>query len=128
MNITFRQVATASGLVCLGLSVTWLFWPALLLDAWRVPMSEGAALMGRRGAAFLMALAVILLLARNAAPSPLRQAIARGMAVGYTLLATLGCYEYLAGHAGNGILLASGVEVLLAWGFWQAGHHPPDAS
>lgn len=128
MKVTYRHAATASGLVCLGLSVVWLFSPSLLLDAWQLPLAEGTSLVGRRGAAFLLALAIILLLSRHEAPSPLRRAISRGMIVGYFLLAALGIYEFLAGHASGGILPAALVEVLLALAFLSGERDGPSTT
>ncbi|QSB42428.1 hypothetical protein JTY93_13525 [Pseudomonas hygromyciniae] len=51
---------------------------------------------------------------------PTRSALVSGFTVGCLGLAVLGIGEWLNGHAGPGILLAVGTELLLGLGFIQA--------
>jgi hypothetical protein len=70
--------------------------------------------MARRGAALFLGLAVMLWLARNSDSSPIRHAMAVGFSASCASLAALGMYDFVAGHAGNGILAAATVESILA--------------
>jgi uncharacterized membrane protein len=56
-------------------------------------------------------------LTRNAEASVTRYAIAVGFSASCAALVALGTYEYVAGHAGSGLLMAVAVEAVLALTF-----------
>ena len=116
MKVQFRSVALASSLLCLGLAAVWILSPGLLLWIWQVERTDSALLVARRSGCLFLALGLMLFAAREAPPSPLRQAMATGLAVGCAGLALTGILDLLAGRAGIGILLAIGVELAVAYG------------
>ncbi|MBT1539661.1 hypothetical protein B7R78_0022045 [Ralstonia solanacearum] len=117
MNIRFRNVAILYALVFFALALTWMLAPGLLLSSWGIELSSQAGLVGRRGAALYAGTGVMLLGARNAAPSPARSALLRGAVVACLVLAVLGVFEFATGHAKAGILVAVAIEIALAMAF-----------
>ncbi|WP_266180515.1 hypothetical protein [Dyella humicola] len=117
MSLSFRGVAVAAGVICLVLALVWMVVPSVLLWLWRIDAAASAELMARRGAALFLGVGIMLLMARDAGPSPARGAIATGLSVSCATLAVLGIYEFVLGHAGVGIWLAIVVEIALAAGF-----------
>jgi hypothetical protein len=117
MMLGFRVLATTSALLFFALTLVWLLAPGLLLSDWSVPINPSVELVGRRGAALFAGIGVMLFSARNAAPSPARTALIKGVMVACAMLAALGVYELRAGHAGVGILGAVFVEVLALLAF-----------
>ena len=93
----------------------------------RINGSDSTLLMARRGAALFLGLAVMLWLVRNAESSPTRHAIAVGFSVSCAALAALGISDFVAGHAGLGILAAVTVEIMLTLTFALVRHadRPP---
>jgi peptidoglycan/LPS O-acetylase OafA/YrhL len=120
MKLRFRALATLSGVFFLVLALVWLVAPQLLLSDWGLDLNATAALIGRRGAALYAGFGVMLLAARNAAASPARSAILKGLATTCALLAALGLYELWQGRVGNPILAAVAIEVIFALVFLSA--------
>ena len=116
LKIAFRQFSLAAALVFFSLALVWLLAPQVLLWIWSVPFSEAVGLLARRAAALFAGIAVMLFLLRDVAPSPARHAVTTGLALACAGLALLGVAEFVAGHAGAGILLAVVVEAALAIG------------
>ncbi|WP_050568381.1 hypothetical protein [Dickeya chrysanthemi] len=102
--MTFRLVAITTSFLFLALAVAWMFFPEQMLAQWGVQYSDGAGVVGRRGAAFYTGIAVILLMARNTAHSATRMALIQGMITLFTTLIVLGVYEFAIGHASYQIL------------------------
>lgn len=121
MSFTFRRLAILISLLFFGLAATWIFAPDAMLANWNVASSPSAELVGRRAAALYAGIGVMFFLARRAEPSPARSALTAGMATACLLLAALGVFELLAGHAGAGILAAVLIEAALALAFLLIG-------
>lgn len=97
--------------------MVWLFAPQLLLSIWGIAYSHPVGFISRRGGALFLCIGIMLFLARNAEPSPSRNAITIGFNVGCLTLASLGIYELVKKRAHLGILSAIIVEVILAIAF-----------
>jgi hypothetical protein len=124
MKLSFRSLAVIASGVCILLAAVWIAVPQLLLSLWQAGAAPPALLAARRGGALFLGLGLMLWLARNAAPSPARSAIAAGLSLSCAALAVLGALEFALGHAGAGIWLAIVVEAALGIGFYsfrQAG-------
>jgi hypothetical protein len=100
------------------------------IHLWQINGSDSTLLMACRGAALFLGLAVMLWLVRNAESSPTRRAIAVGFSVSCAALAGLGISDFVAGHAGLGILAAVTVEIMLTLTFALVRHadRPPSLS
>ena len=114
---SFRLLARVGGGVCLALGAAWLLAPQGILWSWRLDAGGAALPLSRRSAALFLGVGVTLLLARDAEPSKAREAIVVGFSTMCAALAALGVYEFVAGHAGPGILAAVVVEAALAAAF-----------
>ncbi|BBP59470.1 hypothetical protein [Pseudomonas sp. St316] len=117
MPINFRNLALLTALLFFGLAVTWMFAPAFLLSSWGVDFSGSAGLVGRRGAALYAGIGVMFFLARRAGPSSTRSSLVTGFVSACLILAVLGLFEFVKGHASSGILSAVAIEVLLSVAF-----------
>jgi hypothetical protein len=113
----FSRLALFSSLLSLFLTGAWGLALNRVLSFLDVPYTPSAALVARRYGALYLAIAVILFLARNAERSPVRSALALGVAVGCGALAVLGLFELSQGHVGNGIWAFIAFEVVLAVAF-----------
>jgi hypothetical protein len=114
MMFRFHTLAVITSLICFSLVLAWFFAPTLLTGLLGIPYTYDVGLIGRRAGALFLALGLTFYLARNVEPSPARSAIGVGMAMGCLLLAALGIFEYLSGHAGAGVWLAVVVELIVA--------------
>ena len=72
-----------------------------------------------------LGLAVMMLSARDLAPSTARTAIVRGLLTALVALAILGTIEFVLGHAGAGIFAAVTVEIAFAAAFVIAEREAP---
>jgi hypothetical protein len=122
VTLSFRRAAIAGSGICFALAALWLGAPQFILWVWQINGSDSTLLMARRGAALFMGFAVMLWLTRNAESSPTRHAIAVGFSVSCAALAALGMYDFVAGHAGIGILAAVTIEAMLALTFALVRH------
>jgi len=104
----------------LGLRFT--FGGAGMLKEWGIEVSTGAVMLFRRLGLVYLALGLIFFLARDAGPSDLRSAVCLVMAGAVAALGVLGLFEYMAGRAGRGMVLAAVGEFVLAaafiWVWW----------
>ena len=121
MKPSFRLLATVSALMFFLLAMIWLFAPGLLLGDWGVEVTGGVELVSRRSAALFAGLGVMMFSARDAAPSPLRSALIRGLMVTMVIMSWLGVYEWQAGHAGVHILGAVVLELAMLLALIYAG-------
>lgn len=121
MPMKFLPLALMTSLLFFGIAAAWMFAPDSMLANWNVGFSYPAGLVGRRAAALYAGIGVMFFLARRAAPSPARSALVAGIVTACSLLATLGVFELVTGHAGTGILAAVLVEVALASAFLFIG-------
>ncbi|MES2932717.1 MAG: hypothetical protein V4805_04440 [Pseudomonadota bacterium] len=123
MNFQFKTVAIATSIVAFAIATILFVQPQLIFTLWQVDFSYPTGLVGRRAAAIFIGIGLMLVIARNTEPSLARSAMEKGMACTLLLLATLGTFEFVTGHAGPGILSAVLVEILLALGFLNASRH-----
>lgn len=114
MKLKFRTLAVLFAFMFISLAVVWMFASNIALATWGVEFSYPVGLVGRRCAALFAGIGVMLFSARNAEPSPARSALVNGLVVACLMLATLGVFELVTGHAGPGILPSVVVEVALA--------------
>ncbi len=121
MKLSFHRLAVFTSILFSILAMTWMFAPLHFLSEWGVELSTAAGLVGRRAAALYAGIAVMFFVARNAAPSTTRTALIYGMVTSCTMLALLGVYEFATGHATNGILAATFIEVALVVAFLYVG-------
>ena len=120
MRLSFHSLATFTAVLCLALAIAWGVRPDLLLWLWGVQYTDASGLVARRNAMLFLAIGIMFYRLHHTAPSPTRSALVSGFIVGCLGLAALGMGEWLKGHAGPGILLAVGTELVLGLGFIQA--------
>jgi hypothetical protein len=119
MLLSFRTLATFTALLCFALALVWGLCPDLLLWLWGVEYSSAVGLVSRRNAALFLTLGIMFYRARQAPPSPTRNAMTSGFSGGCLVLAVLGLSEWFSGNAGPGILLAVATEAALGLAFVQ---------
>jgi hypothetical protein len=128
MMIRFKTMAQLSSALCAVLFCVWMFAPATLLHTWDVAYAESAGIVARRNAALFAALALTLYLVREAPAGVARASVCAGFALGSAILAALGVFEFVSGHAGAGIGSAVVVEIAMAAQFalrWRDDHAQP---
>lgn len=113
MKLTFNSLAIVIALLFSMLALAWLFVPQRLLAEWAIASSLSTIVVSRRMAPLYAGIAVMFWLARKAEPSLARLALVRGLTVACLLLAALGVFELVAGHAAPGILVAVAIEAML---------------
>lgn len=121
MKLTFRSLAILIALLFLALTFTLMFAPQRLLADWGIALTPSVSLVSRRAAALYAGVAVMFWSARNAEPSPARSALMKGLGVACLMLASLGIFEWTAGHAAQGILVAVVIEVMLILALLHVG-------
>lgn len=112
--MTFRLVAMVIAAFCAALSVLWFMDVGVYTDTYGVTADDGTRFFGRRVAPILLGLAVMIYMARNAPPSPLRRAMALGIAVAFAGVGVTGVMAYSDGVASFAILIAAGTEFAAA--------------
>ena len=117
MRIKFSWVATLWAVWLCMVAVTWVFFPAIPLELWEMPMDVAGISLGVRVAALCFGWGLILFLARREPPSGARRAISYGSAAGNVAAASGGIYSLAAGLAGVWILQAVLLELLAAAAF-----------
>ncbi|NQD91104.1 hypothetical protein HP532_00375 [Pseudomonas sp. CrR25] len=117
MKLNFRTLATLTALLFFALAFIWMFAPDLVLSSWGVELSYPVELISRRAAALYAGFGVIFFLARNAEPSAARSALIRGVQLTGLILAALGAFEFVTGHAERGILVAVLIEIAMVLAF-----------
>lgn len=117
MKLNFQSVAILVALVCFALASVWMFAPELLLSSWGVEYSSSTVLVSRRAAALFAGIGVMFFTARKAELSVARSALIIGFVTACLILAALGLFEFVSGHATVGILSAVLIEVALALAF-----------
>ncbi|MDO5611045.1 MAG: hypothetical protein Q4G62_09810 [Pseudomonadota bacterium] len=114
MTFTCRNLALLTSAICFALAAVWLTFPNVLLGIWGGEFFYSTGLVARRAAALFFGVGLMLWLLRESGPSDARSAIIKGFAVACLALALLGSYELISGNAGPRILMAIGVELVLA--------------
>jgi hypothetical protein len=115
--MSFKTLAVITAILMLVLGAGYLFAGTVFVGRWQIQPTESVLLFGRRIGALNLGFSVGFFLARNAPVSVARTALCAGVAIGCSLLAVLGVYEFSAGRAGGGILVSAIVESLLAIGY-----------
>jgi hypothetical protein len=113
----FKIFAIITAIVSLLLGAGYLFAGSILIGRWQIEPTDSVLLFVRRMGALYLGLAVMFFIARSVPVSVARMAISAGAAVGCSLLALLGLYEFSVGRVGPGILVSIVVEALIALGF-----------
>lgn len=119
--LSFYRLSIFSAALFTVLSMILLFAPVMMLSAWGVELTDSVGLVTRRIAALYAGIAVMYFFARNAAHSATRSALIVGTITACSLLALLGVYEFVAGHASGGILISVLIEIVLVLAFLYVG-------
>jgi hypothetical protein len=121
--VTFEIMAYVMTLAACVLGLRFVLAGASILNEWGLETTQGALVVCRRLGAVYLGIALMFFVGRRAPPSELRSAVCLGMAIAIALLAALGLFERWAKRVGPRILVASGVEILLAgclaWSSWS---------
>lgn len=121
--LSFYRLSVFSSLLFTVLSIILLLAPVIMLSAWGVELTESVGLVARRIAALYAGIAVMYFFVRNSAHSATRTALIVGTITACLILALLGVYEYVAGHASAGILISVLIEIVLVMAFLYVGTH-----
>lgn len=116
----FRKISILTALICAVLFALLLLSPASYVGTYGVGADAGGMFMVRRASPMFLGFAVMLWLARNTGPSPLRNALSWGIAAAFAGVALTGMFEYLRGVASGAILIAAAGEMLIAVLFARA--------
>jgi hypothetical protein len=119
--LSFYRLSVFSSVLFTVLSIILLFAPVMMLSAWGVELTDSVGLVSRRIAALYAGIAVMYFFARNAAHSATRIALIVGTITACLILALLGIYEFVAGHASSGILISVMIEIVLILAFLYVG-------
>ncbi len=119
--LSFHRLSVLTSILFILLAVILMFAPAMMLTGWGVELTTEVGLVVRRIAALYTGLAVMFFFVRNAEHSTTRTALIYGTITGCMLLACLGVYEFVIGHATSGILTAVFIEVALVLAFLNVG-------
>lgn len=120
----FRLAATLTAIVCAVLFVIFLLAPQSYSAGYGVPGDAAGEFLGRRASPLLLGLAVMLWSGRNAPASPLRSAVCYGVGVCFAGIAFTGLYEYGRNVASITIVVAAGLEMVVAAVFLLAARRP----
>ena len=110
----FRIISILVAAICLILFALLLLAPAIYVGIYGVASDTQVAFMVRRASPMFLGFAVMLWLSRHAAQSPIRNAVAWGVAAAFTGVALTGLFEFSRGGANAMILLAAAGELLIA--------------
>ena len=112
-KLVFSAAAAATGV----LGLAFLAAPVFMLASWDVKGDPAAVFMTRRYGVMLFGYGVVLWLARTAAATPARHAIATGGLVVTAVVAVISLLGVLQGIVGPAAWSAVVIEALLAAGF-----------
>lgn len=117
----FRVVSVLAAALFVGLFVQLLFTPGALCEGFGLAPSEAVFVLERRVSMLMLGVAVLLLGAQRAPPSPVRRAISLGAALSFAGFACTGSYEVLRGAMKPSVWGAVAVEVAFAVAFLALG-------
>jgi len=120
-SLSFYRLSVFSSILFTALSIILMFAPIMMLSAWGVELTDSVGLVTRRIAALYAGIAVMYFYARNAAHSATRTALIVGTITACLILALLGVYEFIAGHASGGILISVLIEIVLVLAYLYVG-------
>ena len=124
MRVTFFWVAILWAVWLWMVAITWVFFPAIPIGLWEMPIDEAGISLGLRVAALCSGWGLILFLARRESPSGARRAISYGSAAGNVAAAAGGIFSLATGLAGAWIMQAIILELAAAAGFVLAERAP----
>ncbi len=110
----YKIVAILTGLPNLLAGVVWLFNPMAVLVLWGVDDPSHELVVERRLGVVLLSVGLMLLLSRNAGPSPARSAISYGMIVGAFAVLAVNTYDFINNQVSNGIVAGMTLNLLTA--------------
>jgi hypothetical protein len=120
----YKIIAILAGLPNLLAGFVWLFNPMAVLVLWGVDDSSHELVVERRLGVVLLSIGLMLLLSRNAAPSPARSAISYGMIVGAFGVLAVNAYDLMNDQVSSGIIAGMGLNLFTALAFiaveWQS--------
>jgi hypothetical protein len=120
-SLTFYRLSVFSSILFTVLACILMFSPVLMLSTWGVELTGSVGLVSRRIAALYAGIAAMYFFARNAEHSVTRTALIVWTITACLILALLGVYEFVAGHASVGILISVLIEVALVVAFLYVG-------
>jgi hypothetical protein len=120
-SLSFYRLSVFSSILFTALSIILMFAPIMMLSAWGVELTDSVGLVTRRIAALYAGIAVMYFYARNAAHSATRTALIVGTITACLILALLGVYEFIAGHASGSILISVLIEIVLVLAYLYVG-------
>lgn len=112
--LSFYRLSVLTSILFILLAAILMFAPDKMLAGWGVELTIESGLLARRIAALYTGLAVMFFMVRTAEHSTTRTALIYGVITSCMILATLGVYEFAAGHATSGIFSAVFIEVVLS--------------
>lgn len=102
----------------------WIFDPMAILVLWGVNEPSQSLMVERRLGALLVGIGAILLLSRNAGPSPARSAISYGVIVASCMVLAVSVQDLLYRGVSSGIVPGMGFTLFTALAFalieWHA--------
>jgi hypothetical protein len=117
MPPAFKFFAVLAAIACLALGLAWIVAPAAILALWGVRDPNTDFIVEHRFGALFIGVGAILLMARNAAPSPTRSAISYGVVIGCLVLFFLNLRDLVGQRVGGGILPGMALQLLMIFGF-----------
>lgn len=122
----FQVVSVLAAALFAWLFAQMQFTPREFCAGFGVEAPIGTVILVRRASMLMLGFAVLLFLARNAPPSPLRRAVAVAVAVTMAGFATMGTQELLRGTLPPSVWVVVGVESAFAAAFlalWVCEKH-----
>ncbi len=120
----YRIAAVLVGLQNVVAGLFWIFDPMAILVLWGIKNPSQLLMVERRLGVVLVAIGVILVMSRNAGPSPARSAISYGAIVGSLALIMVGGQDMLYRSASSGIAPGIAFNLFVALAFvlieWHA--------
>ncbi|SEN61724.1 hypothetical protein SAMN04488003_12313 [Loktanella fryxellensis] len=116
----FGALCMAVAAICVGLFAVFLISPASYTALYGVTGDPGLIFVGRRAAPLFLGLAVFFWVLRTAGPGPLQDATALAAALIFGGIALTGLWAWWGGTGGTAILVAAGLEAVIALAFMLA--------
>ena len=116
----FSSISVLTALICAVLFALLLLSPASYISTYGVGADAGSMFMVRRASPIFLGFAVMLWLARDIGPSPIRNALCCGIAAAFAGIAFTGVFECMRSVASAAILIVAASELLIAVLFRRA--------
>ena len=112
--LSFRMIAMVYAAFCIAVGIVWFMDVTLYTATYGVDVGPAAAFFGQRVAPVVIGLGIMLYLARNEPPSPLRRILCIGVALVFGGVALTGLMAFATGQASFAILVAAATEIAAA--------------